>query len=149
MRNLQIAVVGIALLFQLFLPAKAGSKQAGQPLPRQEAQEGQTANELLRDCTYTVRLLDGDSRLTPEETWSAFHCSGYLSGFLDGYVLGAGFDKLALGSSHPLFCLPDGGIAGDQDDRIVVKWLREHPERLHEPARILVMIALREAFPCK
>jgi hypothetical protein len=31
--------------------------------------------------------------------------------------------------------------------RIVVKWLREHPERLHEPRMILMRDALSEAFP--
>ena len=32
--------------------------------------------------------------------------------------------------------------------RVLVKWLREHPERLHEPKSILTMAALSEVFPC-
>ena len=33
--------------------------------------------------------------------------------------------------------------------RIFVKFLQEHPERLHEPESWLMMSALEEAFPCE
>jgi hypothetical protein len=37
---------------------------------------------------------------------------------------------------------------GSQLERIVVKWLKEHPETLHNDAAPLVLIALHDAFPC-
>lgn len=45
-------------------------------------------------------------------------------------------------------CDPEGSVGG-QWARVVEKWLKEHPERLHEPAVFLIVDALREAFPCK
>ena len=33
--------------------------------------------------------------------------------------------------------------------RVLVKWLREHPERLHEIKSILTTAAFRESFPCE
>jgi Rap1a immunity proteins len=44
-------------------------------------------------------------------------------------------------------CLPDG-TGSEQAIRIVVKYLNSHPEKLHKDAHILVVEALREAFPC-
>jgi len=32
--------------------------------------------------------------------------------------------------------------------RVLVKWLRDHPERLHEQADFLALDALKSAFPC-
>jgi hypothetical protein len=48
-----------------------------------------------------------------------------------------------------LFCTPESGITNDQAARVVVKYLREHPERLHEKESLLAMAAFAEAFPCK
>jgi hypothetical protein len=32
--------------------------------------------------------------------------------------------------------------------RVVVKWLRDHPDQLQKPKAILVQQALQDAFPC-
>ena len=44
-------------------------------------------------------------------------------------------------------CIPDEASIG-QLARVLVKWLREHPERLHELKSFLVIEALRDNFPC-
>jgi hypothetical protein len=46
------------------------------------------------------------------------------------------------------FCLPDEATLG-QAVRVAVKWLEDHPARLHERAIDLVLSALRENFPCR
>jgi hypothetical protein len=46
-------------------------------------------------------------------------------------------------------CLPIEGVTAGQAIRIVTKYLNAHPERLHRDAHILVVEALREAFPCR
>jgi len=46
-----------------------------------------------------------------------------------------------------LFCAPDGVISG-QAARIVIKYLRDHPEELHQPDYALTIAALHAAFPC-
>jgi hypothetical protein len=73
-------------------------------------------------------------------------CAAYLSGFLDSHSLAVG-----LGDSRKQmnFCLPPAGISNDQAMRVVIKWLEAHPEELHESSRMLVLLALRDAFPCK
>ncbi len=45
-------------------------------------------------------------------------------------------------------CVPDDKVPVLQLGRVVVKWLHEHPERLHELKGILTVAALRDAFPC-
>jgi hypothetical protein len=149
MRHLQNAIVGIALLIQLFLPSKADLTKAAQLTPSQDSQEGDTGNDLLLDCTYALRLLDGDTQITPGQSRTAFHCEGYIAGLIDGYSLAEDMEKYRGGSSHRLFCLPKEGLLGSQGVRIVVKWLREHPETLHQQRKVLVMLAFESAFPCK
>jgi hypothetical protein len=45
-------------------------------------------------------------------------------------------------------CLPPGASA-NQNRLVVEKYMSEHPEKLHEYAAILIVDALREAFPCR
>jgi Rap1a immunity proteins len=47
------------------------------------------------------------------------------------------------------FCEPDDTITNGQALRVVVKFLRAHPELLHLPEVVLVVRAFSEAFPCK
>jgi hypothetical protein len=48
-----------------------------------------------------------------------------------------------------LFCLPESGITNGEAARTVVKYLKNHPEKLHETDFILAFHALREVYPCK
>jgi hypothetical protein len=45
-------------------------------------------------------------------------------------------------------CVPDNATLL-QLARVLVKWLREHPERLHEPKSTLTMAAFKDSFPCQ
>ena len=44
-------------------------------------------------------------------------------------------------------CIPEGAKSL-QWAKVVVKWLNDHPEKLHDPAVIAVYLAMKEAFPC-
>jgi hypothetical protein len=44
-------------------------------------------------------------------------------------------------------CIPNEVNQG-QLLRVLVKWLRDHPERLHEPDFLLSMDAFHDSFPC-
>jgi hypothetical protein len=54
-------------------------------------------------------------------------------------------------SAHPALsssvCAPDGVTIG-QTVRVVVKYLHDHPERLHESRLALTLDSLKAAFPC-
>ena len=123
----------IAILLVSALSAAPGSNGSQPP---------NDGSALLRSCGAAVRLSDG-ARLSDAETVQAVHCAGYVSGFLDALAL-----LRWKGGATPV-CVPAAGIENDQAARIVVKYLRQHPERLHESGRILLITAIAEAFPCK
>jgi Rap1a immunity proteins len=114
------------------------------PAQAQSGDQPHDGNSLLRDCTSAIRLADGVAGISEDDVRRAMFCSGYLSGFLDAHALTTSFN-----GGKKLFCLPESGISGEQAARVIVKFLQDHPERLHESARILAMIALQMAFPCK
>ena len=44
-------------------------------------------------------------------------------------------------------CYPEG-VENGQLIRLVLKYIRDHPEQAHEPAAVLVVKAELNAFPC-
>ncbi|MGF6637257.1 Rap1a/Tai family immunity protein [Paraburkholderia sp. MM6662-R1] len=102
-----------------------------------------TGEELLRACNAVVKQLDG-AELSQEDMASGLWCTGYLSGFVDAVAL---TPPVVLGQRA--VCLPTDGVSGGQLARIVTKWLREHPEHLHESGRTETLLALSWAFPCQ
>ncbi len=99
------------------------------------------------------------------EVWGRFNwCAGYLQAVQDIQVQNevslaviamtgvklAGPDKATQYAFDTLrgACIPDNAPL-IQLARVLVKWLRDHPERLHEPKVILTTAALRDAFLCQ
>lgn len=68
------------------------------------------------------------------------------SGFCYGYVTGIA-TTLTWASEENKICTPEN-VTNEQIASIIRKYLKEHPEMLHESADLLVIIALRRAFPC-
>lgn len=81
-----------------------------------------------------LELLDKATDLT--DRFVAVRAVGYVDGIADAAV-GLGYT-----------CYPTG-VAQAQIREIVLKYLRDHPERLDDPAPLLVLNGLFEAFPCK
>jgi hypothetical protein len=71
-------------------------------------------------------------------------CSRYIDGILDMQSV-----MIGLGGAFPLFCLPPSGVSVDNATKIFIKWANEHPNELHKPARVSVVVALNAAFPCR
>jgi hypothetical protein len=72
-------------------------------------------------------------------------CTGYVRGFIDGVLFG-----YVIGTKSPnLLCPPKAGISAVQGRLIVKKYLKEHPETLHEDAGSLVATAFVDAFRCR
>lgn len=46
-------------------------------------------------------------------------------------------------------CFPKNGIDNGQTVRIVDKFLHDNPAMLDQPDTFLVMVALKQAYPCK
>jgi len=77
-----------------------------------------------------------------ERVWTEQLCVVYIAGVSDAH---------AVDSARQTFpeaaCVPEH-VMGSQLEGIVVKWLKEHPEMLHDDAAPLVLMALHDAFPC-
>jgi len=95
-----------------------------------------TGNALWLACGQTV---DGN----PPDA-----CAFYVAGVSDGYST----TRLAQITSHidpgpRTVCIP-AGVSGDQLADVVRKYLSIYPEIRHDYAGLIVLSALRAAFPC-
>jgi hypothetical protein len=74
-------------------------------------------------------------------------CIAYVRGFIDGITAGTAIPRSRHASE---FCLPEKvAISAEQARLIIEKYLRDHPEQLHEEAELLAATAIMLAFPCK
>lgn len=109
-----------------------------------------TGNDLLRSCQTALRVSDRptDSRdvgMIVREGVQMGSCTGFMQGITNANL----FYQDHLKGRGLYFCLPEKGISNGQAARIVVKWLQEHPEELHNDAIVLAMVAFSSAFPCR
>jgi len=109
--------------------------------------QGQTGSELLTKCKAFLNSVDKN----PNASGSAFDigfCPGFISGVLSGAEVWEATDALRK-QTHPMaFCRPENANNGEIM-RVFVKYLEDYPERLHEPAGLLFLTSLTNAFPCK
>ncbi len=108
-------------------------------------------NRLLRQCGSLVAFLDGAPADTSGEVLDLLEKHGEVSlclGFIQGITQTNLLYQRVL-DENAQFCLPAGGITNGQAARIVVKYLRDHPEDLHRHEFVLAFRAFKEAFPCK
>jgi hypothetical protein len=79
----------------------------------------------------------------------AMACIGYVSGFTSGVEFGTAFveDKAGKKVRGP-FCRPDE-VENGQLIRVALKFIRDNPERAHQPTSWLLMDAFGKAYPCK
>jgi hypothetical protein len=99
------------------------------------AAEEKRTEELARECR-------GEP---PAGDLGLMFCIGYLSGLTDMHAL---MSDARLGGGRSQYCIPETGISNEQAMKVFLKWADDHPEQLHKSARISVLIAFREAFPC-
>jgi len=120
----------LSLTLSFFLIFSAGLSQANS-----------TGNDLLRGCTAMVKGADGPE-LSGDESALALYWAGYISGFTDSYSI------TLMGQKPTMYCYPLQGIENGQAARIVVKYLKENPKELYQSARLCLLLALQNAFPC-
>jgi hypothetical protein len=97
-------------------------------------------SDLQRYCGALVKETAGKEELNPEELSGALFCAGYLTGFTDARFLES------LGRKE-LYCMPEG-VDNGRLAGTVVDYLTKNPERVSDTARVVVIYALKEAFPC-
>jgi hypothetical protein len=99
--------------------------------PQEEVTSG---NWLLVSCQVTVKTVD-------DPTFKENDYESFRDGFCRGIVEG-------VSDASPKVCPPKDSTYG-QSDRVVVKYLQDHPEELHMKNSTLVETALAKAFPCR
>jgi hypothetical protein len=105
------------------------------------ASAGPTGAEVLDKCK---NLVDKGS------VFEGGYCAGFMDGVIDTARAWENSDEELKRKHEPWvrFCLPKE-VTNGQIARVFVKFLEDHPEKLHFPANLLFIEALRTAFPCK
>jgi hypothetical protein len=114
-----------------------------QQTPTQEP----TGAQLLDECQVVAK--GGPN--APEdaaELAKGMHCFGYLSGVADTYVFWKYTNNTQKAKVYIPACIPEEATTFELA-RVVVKYLNDHPNQLHNSYRLLVMLALEDAYPCK
>lgn len=89
----------------------------------------QTGNELLTGCEFALAAMEQRRKNMTE---SGAYCGGYIRGVMDIItVSNQGYWDAGLPNAFSI-CIPDNATNG-QVIRTVTKFLRESPEKLHEP----------------
>lgn len=101
-------------------------------------------NALLKSCNAALKR--GDDSSAQVDRGDVWYCIGYVQGIRE--ALDA---QRALSSSMHIedssgILIPEEVPVG-QIIRVLVKWLHDHPENLHEPKIVIMILSLREAFP--
>ena len=107
---------------------------AGNDRPAGVADSG---NGFLSACQYS----------TSENSYTAGLCQGYVRGVSDAVDALFRLTARAQPEAIPLFCIPKDSTNHQILD-VVIKFVKEHPEKRHAPTKFLVLDSLIEAFPC-
>jgi len=102
-------------------------------------------NRVLEYCTSSVQFMDNGSLSSGTQSAQASWCTGYVTGVMQALDLARSLSDTQDQKNYPSLA----GIASGQAIRVIVKYLRENPEKLHERAGTLSLAALQRAFPCK
>ena len=108
-----------------------------------------TTEDLIKNCKVAKSLSDTASRDTNKstsvpDTFSTTYCNVFFYAFTQGM-----FKEAASGKprSTPKMCLPAN--SSSEWPLVFLKYMDNHPNRLHEEAADTVWDAFVEAYPCK
>jgi len=127
-------IVAILLSFTVFIPA----------LGHAEVHDG---NDLLQKCNNVIKIYEEgmeESEITKIMLADASFCNGMMQGITNTIIFFGAFQV-----NQSIVCLPKNGISNGQAAKVVIKYLKEHPEQLHVADSGLAFLALMDAFPCK
>lgn len=121
-----ICILSLSALLSLY-PAKSFAAADG--------------NDMMAECSAAVQF--ADSGQATKNLMLASYCLGLMDGIMD-LSLAHKWNK----DSTAYICLPDDGIKNIQAARIVLKYLRDNPNKLQAPGSFLAIKALSLAYPC-
>lgn len=99
------------------------------------------ADKVMRSVGSTMSTMD-----LLEEFKKSGTCTGFIQGVLDHETITTTDENGHPAGRH--FCVP-AEASSTQLAKIVVKYGDDHPQQLHLPAVIIVLLAMGDAFPCR
>jgi hypothetical protein len=126
--NMKTLVLAVAIVVSFF---------AATPT---KAQCGMTGNDLQEKCRE-------QSKERSDNWFEAGACDGYIVGVIEAQGFWSYVGDASRIRPKPYFCMPDG-VTNGQSIKVVIKYLDNYPEQLHESAVLIVMESMHEAFPC-
>lgn len=132
------AVCGIALAVLCAQLSFAGEPGGADGLGKEDGAR------LLARCEPALRMLDAHSSdaLDREQYADAMSCIGFVDGFIWGHGWASWREKADM-----WYCPPEY-FSHAQAVPVLVAYLRDHPERLHDRAHLLTFLAFTNAYPC-
>lgn len=100
-------------------------------------------NTLLAECSEITGQSENGS--TIDGSIGGSYCLGMVNGMMNlNYIYQSQPGR------HALFCLPaEPVITNIEAARVVVNYLQEHPQQLHDDQASLMFFAFEKAWPCK
>jgi len=99
---------------------------------------------LLTVCNVALKsITDGMDNLSDLELMNSSFCIGLAVGIKVSNVM-----EQASADDNLQYCIPSSA-SPEQLIRVLVKYLENHPENLHETPAVLISVAFIKAFPCK
>ena len=86
---------------------------------------------------------------THSDAENIYACIAFVHGVLDGVLTEIEYSQAVMNVKPPSpFCLPKEGVENGQMVKIVLKYIRNHPEQAHDSGSQMVLQGLMDAFPC-
>lgn len=119
-------------LFIAMLVVAFAVPDVAQKTPLQDVEKGLW---LFHACQAEIRMIDSPSG---GKTPDAVLCETYVTGFIDGILLGAG--------THQAFCANEASIGTVV--RVYVNYMQQHPKLLDEYRPVGLLEAITANYPC-
>lgn len=104
----------------------------------------ETGLDLYRRCQLLMDQLSG-KEITIEQSFEVILLTGYISGFIDFHSIQ---QRNCEGCQYD-FCLPEVGISNEEAVKTVHAYIKKRPESVELSARMLIMAALLDRYPCR
>jgi len=104
-----------------------------------------TAISCSNPATSSVQFMDNGSFSSATQLRQTSWCTGYVTGLMQALDLARRLSDKQDQKNYPVW----QGSLRNRLLGLIVKYLRENPEKLQERAVTLSLVALQRTFPCK
>jgi hypothetical protein len=101
-----------------------------------------TGNEFVRTCEPIFVASSSGAVRDHSDYYDSAFCLAYVIGVNDGAHL-----FLDIAPPAAKYCMPSGVTRG-QEVRVLIKYIKDHPEKAHLSTDFLEVLAFHDAFPC-